>query len=257
MKIRVCAPSYKRPGGVETYRYLPYLRIYVAMEEWEAYNDNYPQANLLRCPPGVQGNVARVRNYILNKELESGADVVIITDDDIQGIYYWETNQKNFVDSERLLIVIERMTIMARDIGAYLWGFNLNQDKQVYREGSPFATVSPVLGPFTAHLKGTKVRYDERFLLKEDYDLFLQHMNRYRVVLRSQKYFYICKQSEQMGGCATQRNMQREKEQFELLQAKWGEEIVRRDENPRSHNLKKKKVRKDYNPLIYVPIKGV
>ncbi len=182
---------------------------------------------------------------------------MVITDDDLQGVYYWEGNKRNLMDADRLLAVVEKFTIMAMEIGAYLWGFNLNQDKQVYREGSPFATVSSILGPFTAHLKGTEVRYDERFLLKEDYDLFLQHMARYRITLKVQKYFYICKQSEQIGGCATQRNLKKEKEQFELLRAKWGPEIVRRDENPRSHNRKKKKVREDYNPLIYVPIKGI
>ena len=37
------------------------------------------------------------------------------------------------------------------------------------------------------------------------------------------------KQSENVGGCATYRNMLREKEQFELLQKKWGSSIVKYD----------------------------
>jgi hypothetical protein len=257
MNIRICAPSYKRPEGVLTLKYLPFLKVYVAPEEYKDYRRSNPGAEIVRCAKGIQGNVARVRNHILDQEFEAGADVVVITDDDLKGVYYWEGNRKHLVQTEELPFVIEKFTVMARDFKAYLWGFNLYQDKQIYQEMSPFTTLSPILGPFTAHLRGTEIRYDERFLLKEDYDLWLQHIYRYRITLRSQKYFYVCKQSEQAGGCAAQRNMKREREQFALLQKKWGSQIVKRDINPRSHNLKKKKVREDYNPVLYVPIKGV
>ena len=50
-------------------------------------------------------------------------------------------------------------------------------------------------------------------------------------------------------------NRQREKEQFDLLQRKWGSEIVREDT---SNKGKTKKVKKfDYNPIVKVPIKGI
>lgn len=77
-------------------------------------------------------------------------------------------------------------------------------------------------------------------------------MNRYRRTLRVNKFYYNVKQSEQVGGCATYRNVAKEREQFELLQKKWGKKIVRED-------VKKGQVRNhfDYNPIIKVPIKGV
>ena len=43
-----------------------------------------------------------------------------------------------------------------------------------------------------------------------------------RVVLRVNAYNYLCKQSEQKGGCAAYRNRQREEEQLEALRRKWG-----------------------------------
>jgi hypothetical protein len=93
--------------------------------------------------------------------------------------------------------------------------------------------------------------------LKEDYDMTIQQLNKYRKVLRVNKFFYDVKQSEQAGGCADYRNMDKEKEQLRLLQKKWGSDIVRSDNNDRSHNLKKKKRQIDYNPIIKVPIKGI
>ena len=104
------------------------------------------------------------------------------------------------------------------------------------------------------HLKNN-IRYDETLPLKEDYDLAIQHLNEYRGILRLNGYHYICEQSTNKGGCASIRNRQREKEQFDLLQKKWGSEIVREDT---SNKGKTKKVKKfDYNPIVKVPIKGI
>ena len=76
-------------------------------------------------------------------------------------------------------------------------------------------------------------------------------------MLRINKYYYVVKQSEQVGGCASYRSFKKEKEQLLLLRKKWGSDIVRVDNSDRSHNLKKVKTRIDYNPIIKVPIKGV
>ena len=84
----------------------------------------------------------------------------------------------------------------------------------------------------------------------------LQNMNKYRGALRLNKYHYVCRQSEQKGGCAMYRNMEREKEQFELLRKKWGSKIVRLDTSNKGRSKKNRKYI-DYNPIIKIPIKGI
>ena len=66
---------------------------------------------------------------------------------------------------------------------------------------------------------------------------------------------YVCEQSTNKGGCATIRNRKREKEQFELLQKKWGGGIVKIDRSNKGRTDKEKLF--DYNPIIKVPIKGI
>lgn len=144
---------------------------------------------------------------------------------------------------------------MANDIGAKFWGVNVNSDPMAYRHNTPFSTISPVLGPFGCFLKGNKCRYDENLPLKEDYDMTLQQLNTERVVLRVNAYHYLCKQSENIGGCAAYRNREREKQQLEALQAKWGSNIVKVDTSNKGRTEKIKRL--DYNPIIKVPIKGV
>lgn len=124
-----------------------------------------------------------------------------------------------------------------------------------YRHNTPFSTTSITLGPFSVFLKGNRCRYDESLPLKEDYDMAIQQLNLERIVLRVNAYHYLCKQSENVGGCAAYRNRDREEQQLYALQEKWGSKIVKIDTTNKGHTDKVKRL--DYNPIIKVPIKGV
>lgn len=258
MKISICCPSYKRPK-VKTLEFIPDLKIYIDKAEEQEYRKENPEANIIICDEGIQGNVARVRNYILNREFSEGADAVCIVDDDLKGIYKFDVDQNTKFGYIRKPIediyeFIEKYSILCDEFGFKLWGVNVNKDAIVYSHYMPFSTTSVILGPFCVHLKNN-IRYDERLPLKEDYDLAIQHLNKYRGILRLNFAHYICEQSTISGGCANIRNIKREKEQFLLLQKKWGGKIVKIDTG-RNNKLKKQK-NFDYNPIIKVPIKGV
>lgn len=258
MNIRICCPSYKRPV-VKTLKYLPFCRVFVAPEEFEEYKTANPAADIIACPAGVQGNLCRVRNYILRSEFASGADVVAILDDDYSGVFYFESGKQVFpVKTDDFMPFIEKYSTLAREWGARFWGINVNPDPQCYRENVPFSTLSYIGGPFQIFLNGNECFYDERLPLKEDYDMTLQQINRYRIALRINKFFYRVQQAEQSGGCAVYRNLEKERQQLELLRKKWGSQIIRIDTQDRSHRGKKKHgVAFDFNPVIRVPIRGL
>lgn len=260
MKISVNAPSYKRPNKVLTLNYLPFCRIWVDCKEYDAYKHSYPNADIISCPDGVQGNLCRIRNYILDEEFKRGMDVVLIIDDDLSAIRYYG-NDKGFgyvptiVAADEFITFLEKYSILAKELGAKFWGLNCNTDKSGYRHNTPFSTLAYIGGPFQCFLKGNKCRYDENLPLKEDYDMTLQQLNLERVVLRVNAYHYICKQSENVGGCAAYRNRYREEAQLKALQAKWGGQIVTIDTSNKGRSEKVKRL--DYNPIIKVQIKGV
>lgn len=198
----------------------------------------------------------------MKTEFENGADVVLIIDDDMKAVSYFESENgiaytRHKITADMFLEFIEKYSTMAFDIGAKFWGLNCNLDPQSYRQYTPFSTTSYIGGPFQCFLKGNECFYDENLPLKEDYDMTLQQLNKYRVVLRVNKYHYDVKQAQQAGGCATYRNYKREQEQLELLQKKWGSRTVKTDETDRSHKSTKMRVRIDFNPVIHVPIPGV
>lgn len=260
MNVSVCCPSYKRPK-VETLDYIPFCKVYVDCGEYEAYKKaNFDGANIISCEKGIQGNLCRIRNHILKTEFANGADAVVIVDDDMQGLYLWvgkenHSMEKVKIPTEELLDFFAKYSQMCDDLGFKFWGGNCNQDAMSYMTYTPFGFSKYIGGPLQCFIKGNECFYDEALPLKEDYDMTLQQCNKYRGCLRLNFLTYNVKQSEQKGGCASYRTLMREKEQFELLQKKWGSEIVREDKSNKGHSKKQKRF--DYNPIIKVPIDGI
>ena len=221
--------------------------------------ENNPGAQIIAVPKGVQGNLCRIRNYILDTEYDAGTQAVALVDDDLQYFGYHQEKKRQRLPSEMVDIFLEKYTAQAVEVGARMWGINCNQDKQSYREYTPFSMLSYIGGPFSVHIE-SDIRYDEKLPLKEDYDMTLQHLNKYRRVFRLNKFFYVVKQggsgTGQSGGCAVYRNVVAERDQLKALQKKWGKKVVQYDFNTRSHNSSKVRTI-DINPVIKVPIRGV
>lgn len=262
MKISVNVPSYKRSERVKTAEYLPYAKVWVDCKEYDDYKRNNPDFNIIACPEGVQGNLCRVRNYIMKQEFDNGADVVLILDDDYYKIGRFDFNadenwayEEHYLDADEVLIMVEKYSIMANDLGAKFWGLNCGGDRWNYRHDTPFSTRSYIGGPFQCFLKGNRCWYDEQFYLKQDFDMTLQQLNLERVVLRVNSHHYYCNQSTNKGGLAAFRNREREYEETMALQKKWGTQIVKFDDTNKGHSLKERIF--DYNPIIRIPIKGV
>tara|TARA_R100001463_G_scaffold15126_11_gene39571 strand:+ start:318 stop:1058 length:741 start_codon:yes stop_codon:yes gene_type:complete len=246
MKVKIFAPSYKRSQKSITQITYPEVKLVVRESEAEEYRNN--GNDIIVCPDSAQGNLCRVRNWILNN-LYDDADCIVILDDDCRGVGRWDSQNDIKFSQDELLEFCESSAILCDELGYKFWGVNCITDKGAYREYTPFGFLQYIGGPFQAHLKDSEIRYDENLPLKEDYDLTLQHIQRYGGCLRVNYAHYQVKQAEQTGGCASIRNLQKEKQQFFALQNKWGKDIVVRD--------KGSKRTFDFNPIIKVPIKGV
>lgn len=255
--IVVAIPSYKRPS-VKTLKYLPFATVFVSQSEEESYRVSNDGISLEVMPDEVQGSIARVRNYILNKCFDDpDIDYFAVIDDDMTEMFYFENAKKVHLEADDFLEFILKYSQLCESWGLSSWGVNLNGDSQNYRTMTPFSTVSPVLAPFTAFVRDNGNRYDESIPLKEDYDYFIQNCNVDRGMMRVNKYCYVVKQSEQPGGAAAMRNRVEEERQLLLLRKKWGSSIVRIDQADRSHKSEKVRKKVDYNPVIHIPIKGV
>lgn len=246
MNIEYFAPSYKRPIKSDTQKRYEFISLVVCESQADDYIKNGNR--VVVCPDSAQGNLCRVRNWILNNLMKDNDGIVLI-DDDIRFLGRFNNGTQEKLDCDEVKDFFENGIVMCRDWGFKYFGMNCLPDKGAYKEYMPFSTNKVVLGPLSCHLRESEIRYDENIFLKEDYDISLQHAHKYGGLLRFNAYHYSCKQSEQIGGCASSRNLEREKQHFYLLQKKWGSKIVQMD--------KSSKRGFDYNPRVHIPILGV
>lgn len=244
--VKIYIPSYKRPTKCITHKL--FCRDYdvcmvIHKKELDAYQKamkNF-EVSFLCHTDKETGNMAKVRNFILKNNKEKH---FIMCDDDIRTFKYIENAIQKNMTSEQINQMITNGFTMAEELGTVLWGINLLQDMLVYRECSPFSLLSVVLGPFSAHIKNN-LEYDERLLLKEDYDYALQVLQKHHKLLRFNKYSYVTKHITITGGCAAYRTRDKEIEQMKIFKQKWGKRVVKGD------------IKKSINPIINVPLKGI
>jgi len=242
----IAVPSYKRALNCKTAKLLKKAVIFChefEAEEYKKHNKN----EIITIPDDLKGKgMARIRNYILDNSPEE----VVMMDDDINHIGYYEGNEMIKMEEKEVYELIDKGFQMCRDLKTTLWGLNLQSDKKFYREYSPFSFSSVVLGPFFAIIKDPHIRFDEKLGLKEDYDYALQVLNKYRKILRMNKYHYSCDHITAKGGCASYRTIKKEEEQAITFQKKWGDRVVTIKRKTQNGNL-------SINPIVQIPIKGI
>jgi len=249
-EITIACRSWMRADVVSTHKYIPDTKYVVASSQADEYRQN--GLNVWECPDSAQGNICRVSNWIMDN---CKTRWLIIIDDDLINFGRYNGNKHKKIKSEDVMDLLFMCFMMAEDADVKLWGMNCIDDKGAYREYTPLSFNNYIGGPFQAFID-MDLRYDEKLNLKEDYDMTLQVMNKYRRALRFNFLNYNFKQHVNIGGCASYRTVEREKQQYDLLFKKWGPKIVKKDcGNSRTH--RKKEQGYDINPIIKVPIKGV
>lgn len=253
----VVSPSYHRPTTCQTHRYLPDVHYVVAESEAAAYRATHP--HVIAMPDPVQGNIARVRNWILDHIQTPG---IVMLDDDLTGMFRWNDCARHKLTPRSLHDFLAAGFLLCSELATVYWGVNIGHDKRVYRENVPISLTNFIGGPFCCHLENP-LRYDERLPLKEDYDMTLQVLNRYRLTLRYNAVHYVARQAGKgdstTGGCSAMRTVEREMDQLRLFQRKWGSGIVHFDSG-NSHKANRRAGAAktfDINPIIKPPIPGV
>jgi hypothetical protein len=227
MNYCVISPSYKRASSVRSHQHFLKDNFFYAVHEFESEKYKDRGHRVLVIPDSIRGNIARVRNWILEN---SPTDQIVMVDDDIDQFFWIQTRlkerEKIKKTPEEMNEIIQLGYMMAEDCGAKLWGMNCAHDPRFYTQNRPFSFSLIVLGTFSAHIRGTQ-RYDETLPLKEDYDFFIRSMKENRRVFRMNMMMYIADHQKMAGGCQDYRTEEDEKDNFDRLQMRWGSEIVR------------------------------
>lgn len=225
---RIYCPSYKRSNIAISHRIFNHDRFTYVVREEEAHLYRKFGIDILVIPDGKVHDISSTRNWILNNRTSS---YFITVDDDMSAITWLLHRKRRKLDPDEIHHFCNVGFQMAIDADAGIWGMNVNNDPLAYQVHKPFGFADMILGPFTGFVHDDFI-YDENLPLKEDYDLSLQCLKKYRRTFRINFLSYEVDHQKWEGGCQTYRTDEREAEQNLLLQKKWGSQIVRK--NPRA-----------------------
>lgn len=208
MKIAIVSPTYHRVGRIDKLlKYYPFIRFYTDYEEYYKYIEYYQYNvdNFIQCPRGIQGNNARVRNYILDVEFNKYEnDAVISFDDDVYYLINWEYSQekKKFVNKKIESNELEKLFInlvnLTNDFGFKMFGISASTHGLYKSNKNIFSFFNGIEGSFMGFLKNP-IRIDESIPALDDLLFAAEHIKKYDGLLKINNLGYI-KNHEFIGG---------------------------------------------------------
>ncbi len=173
----------------------------------------------------VGGNLMDSRNKALDHAFEQGKICVQLSDDLVSakrlvsqtGARHKDRVFEKLEIDEAVSILVEEI----QQVSAHLAGVQPTANGMNTNIKKPYKTAAFIIADFIA-VKPTELRFDSRLSLKEDYDYTLQHIKKYRSVLRLENLLLDFKHYTNEGGAVQYRNEEREQENIHYLKKKWG-----------------------------------
>lgn len=220
--------SYNRADQVRTYDYLGCGKIVVPKSQEDQYRETYGDA-VVSIPDELDGSAGKKRNAILDlikAEQEDGYGWII--DDDLVKI----RRKKEGLDlsGDEAVEVLERIYLMAKDMGIAYGGVDYSTDNMKLKDMAPFSFTKIVFGGVLMNANDD-LKYDERFRIIEDVDMWVQKLNRHRKLLKDNQYAMVFYGTD--GGADSVIGYdQNEKRVFAtMLNNKWGRKLMIWDKN--------------------------
>lgn len=242
----IAIPSMGRAGKVTSTDVLSgaHCTLFVPENEEQDYREHHD--SVIPVPMKIKG-ITPTRNWILDWAKAKNERAVVQCDDDGLSFNKFEDGKPGTgvpLKSISIPDLLSNMFDMTADISSNLFGFQMANDSQFYKEYSPFSFLCVVVGNFMGILEDGQ-RFDERLRVKEDYDFSLQSLFRHRRVLRHNKYAFMVTHIFDKGGCSDYRTYDVELSAIRTLRKKWGSNIIR------SHPEKPWEIR------VRTPLKGI
>lgn len=202
--------------------------------------EGYTELDLVGCsemievPRELRGRSV-VANYAM-RQLENRW--LVILGDDAKAVVWLCEDKLRRVDREGVMDVICNLIITAQDCGAGMTGLS-EVDIRKASPLEPFHMRRMITGFVCLDRSKTpSIWFDERQVLKEDYDFCLEHLKRDRLVLKDTRYFYSQDRNVLAGGNMSLRTPEREEQEVQNLKDWWGEDMIRFTDGRQTKHLR-------------------
>jgi len=225
--MRICIPSHKRADTMTTHRLVSDYVVCVPESQADEYRAVTP--HLVTHPDSIVGLTPKL-NWMLSELMDDEA--VVFLDDDLQYLCRCfttpdEATQRKVTDPATIEAVIRQTHDLAADVGAFYFGWETSEATIRYYSGlQPFRLTGFINGCAMGFRKGHGLKFDERIVAKNDYDIACANAFRHRICLRDCRYAFSQKDTfTGQGGQSHHRNSETEQRDVALLQEKYGSVI--------------------------------
>jgi len=229
--------SHKRPNNVKSIKAFSNVCICVEESQKQAYQENYPDTEIVTHPDSVIGLAMKYQWMY-----ENFKNIAIIADDiDTLRRNYLADNKgkKDIIDSETAYNIIQATAKTAQNMGVYLSALSKESNPLTYSGHNPFKLTGLASGGVLILLEGWKhFKLSPRCISGLDYYMSGLNAHYNRRLFIDNRYSVVCKEGTfiSKGGMAEHRSVETEKKDMEFLKELFGDAIQVKT----NHNLRKK-----------------
>jgi hypothetical protein len=201
----IAIPSKGRPTAVKSQSVLPSARVFVPESELEDYR-RAGVKNVVPVPETIRG-ITRTRNWILDHADDRR---VVFVDDDVktQGwvkLNAHSTDHRKLAEADWIRESV-KLFELTESLRFRIWGVATQSASRSVYPWKPILFRSYVTGSFMGIVNDGKTRFDERFPVKEDYELNLRCILEDGGVVAARHVFWEnAHWKNDGGGCSTYR----------------------------------------------------
>ena len=235
MCIKIVCPSSGRAKKVLTK--IEGMILFVAeneKEEYEKYNDIEIQTH---------DNLKNLS--IIRQEIYDRFKDVFMVDDDIQCVQRLYTTKNQDLNPAEVAKIINQTYQHAKDIKAFLFGFNNDPNPTHYNQHKPFVLNSYINGCAFGLIENKNLYFDKRTVACESHWINLLNAYHNRFCFVDKRFHFRQKQNSTFlapGGQAKRRTLQTEKEDTLFLKKKFGDSVkikLARNKTKRLHEYQR------------------
>lgn len=212
----IAVPSKGRAGLTSTNKILPNCIFYVPESELHQYKGIIK--NVIGVPKEVRG-ITPTRNWILKNTEEKW---VVFLDDDVKHAGYTRLNERK---SEKIDIRKEsfwvyefiRLFDLTEQLNFKIWGVKTEAAPRSVYPYKPINFKSYVTASCMGIINDGEYYFDERYKVKEDYEICLRHIRDKGGILAVRYLHWENDHWDKDGGCKDYRTVQVEKDCIKML----------------------------------------
>jgi glycosyltransferase involved in cell wall biosynthesis len=212
----IAVPSKNRAGRTTTNKLLPNTATFFVPES-EINQYNYIK-NVVGVPKEIKG-ITPTRNWILKNTQEK---YVVFLDDDVKNAGYTIMHNRNCekIEIKDEMFWYEQFLLffdLLEQLNIKIWGVKTESAPRGVYPYKPINFKSYVTASCMGIVNDGEFYFDERYIVKEDYEICLRHIKKYNSILAIRYLHWENEHWTTEGGCKDYRTIDIERNAIKLL----------------------------------------